>query len=160
MANQNTNAVTLSGNCVRDPEVFTTQGGKTKTTIRLAVNNGGPAEAPYPPTFIDVVAWNGRGENASKYLRQGRFIIVTGRLVRADWDTYRYTGYAGRTVTLQFRPKDSSTYTTVATARTNGTGDLHTMVKAAKDGYWRWNFPGTTTTGAAKATGDYVDVRP
>ncbi|MFI9797361.1 MULTISPECIES: hypothetical protein [unclassified Streptomyces] len=91
---------------------------------------------------------------------KGARFIVTGRLVRADWDTYRYTGYAGRTVTLQFRPKDSSAYTTVATARTNGTGDLHIMVEAAKDGYWRWNFAGTTTTGAAKATGDYVDVRP
>jgi len=91
---------------------------------------------------------------------KGARFIVTGRLVRADWDTYRYTGYAGQTVKLQFRPEGSGTYTTVATARTNGTGDLHIMVKAAKDGSWRWNFAGTATTGATKATGDHVDVRP
>ncbi|MDC0771711.1 calcium-binding protein [Streptomyces sp. HD] len=91
---------------------------------------------------------------------KGARITVTGELVRANWDTYRYAGYAGQSVKLQFRPKDSSTYTTVATVGTGNTGTLRTTVKAVKDGYWRWNFPGTTTTGPAKATGDYVDVRP
>lgn len=91
---------------------------------------------------------------------KGARITVTGKLVRANWDTYRYAGYVGQTVKLQFRPKDSSTYTTVATVKTNNTGNLRTTVKAVKDGYWRWNFTGTTTTGPAKATGDYVDVRP
>ncbi|MHA5022984.1 calcium-binding protein [Streptomyces sp. SD35] len=91
---------------------------------------------------------------------KGARITVTGKLVRANWDTYRYAGYAGQAVKLQFRPKGSSTYTTVATVNTSNTGTLHTTVKAVKDGYWRWNFTGTPTTGPAKATGDYVDVRP
>uniref|UniRef100_A0AAU1IAL1 Calcium-binding protein n=1 Tax=Streptomyces sp. NBC_00180 TaxID=2903632 RepID=A0AAU1IAL1_9ACTN len=91
---------------------------------------------------------------------KGARITVTGKLVRANWDTYRYAGYAGRTVQLQFRPKDSSTYTTVVAVRSSSTGTLRATVKAVEDGYWRWNFTGTTTTGPAKATGDYVDVRP
>ncbi|MFJ4686990.1 calcium-binding protein [Streptomyces sp. NPDC088789] len=91
---------------------------------------------------------------------KGARITVTGKLVRANWDTYRYAGYTGQAVQLQFRPKDSSTYTTVATVNTDGTGSLRTTVKAVKDGYWRWNFTGTHTTGPAKAAGDYVDVRP
>ncbi|MFJ5063306.1 calcium-binding protein [Streptomyces nigra] len=91
---------------------------------------------------------------------EGSRFIVTGRLERADWDTYRYRGYAGQMVKLQFRPKDSSAYATVATARTSSTGALHIMARATEDGYWRWHFAGTATTGAAKATGDYVDVRP
>ncbi|MFE7274779.1 calcium-binding protein [Streptomyces sp. NPDC057623] len=91
---------------------------------------------------------------------KGARITVTGKLVRANWDTYRYAGYTGQAVKLQFRPKDSSTYTTVATVNTSNTGTLRTTVKAVKDGYWRWDFTGTTTTGPAKATGDYVDVRP
>ncbi|MFG2266381.1 calcium-binding protein [Streptomyces sp. NPDC048720] len=91
---------------------------------------------------------------------KGARITITGKLVRANWDTYRYAGYAGQAVTLQFRPKNSSTYTTVATVHTSGTGTLRTTAKAVKDGYWRWNFPGTHTTGPAKAAGDYVDVRP
>lgn len=91
---------------------------------------------------------------------KGGRITVSGKLARANWDTYRYAGYAGQTVQLQFRPKDSSTYTTVIAVKTSSTGTLRTTVKAVKDGYWRWNFPGTTTTGPARATGDYVDVRP
>jgi hypothetical protein len=91
---------------------------------------------------------------------KGARITVTGKLARANWDTYRYAGYAGQAVKLQFRPKGSSTYTTVASVNTSSTGTLRTTVKAVKDGYWRWNFPGTTTTGPVKAAGDYVDVRP
>ncbi|WP_225823876.1 calcium-binding protein [Streptomyces naphthomycinicus] len=91
---------------------------------------------------------------------KGARITITGKLERANWDTYRYAGYAGQAVKLQFRPKGSSTYTTVATVNTSGTGTLRTTAKAVKDGYWRWSFTGTTTTGPAKAAGDYVDVRP
>ncbi|WP_405639290.1 calcium-binding protein [Streptomyces sp. NBC_00019] len=97
---------------------------------------------------------------APEPVAKGAQITVTGKLVRANWDTYRYAGYAGRAVKLQFRPKGSSTYTTVATVNTSSTGNLRTTVKAVKDGYWRWNFTGSATTGPAKAAGDFVDVRP
>ncbi|MGW5330744.1 calcium-binding protein [Streptomyces sp. NPDC004014] len=97
---------------------------------------------------------------APEPVARGARITVTGKLVRADWDTYRYAGYAGQAVRLQFRPKNSSTYTTVAAVNTSGTGALRTTVKAVKDGYWRWNFTGTRTTGPARTAGDYVDVRP
>ncbi|WP_330172348.1 calcium-binding protein [Streptomyces sp. NBC_01498] len=95
---------------------------------------------------------------APEPVAKGATLTVTGKLTRANWDTYRYAGYTGRPVALQFRPKDSDTYSTVKTVTTNGTGNLSTTVKAAADGYWRWNFAGTTTTPAAKATGDYVEV--
>ncbi|MEU2556776.1 calcium-binding protein [Streptomyces sp. NPDC013313] len=97
---------------------------------------------------------------APEPVAKGARITVTGKLVRADWDTYRYAGYAGQAVRLQFRPKNSSTYTTVATVNTGGTGSLRTTVKAVKDGCWRWNFTGTRTTGPVRTVGDYVDVRP
>ncbi|MFJ3669648.1 calcium-binding protein [Streptomyces sp. NPDC090106] len=96
---------------------------------------------------------------APEPVAKGATITVTGKLVRANWDTYRYAGYTGQAVKLQFRPKNSSTYTTVATVGTNSTGNLRATVKAVKDGYWRWNFTGTRTTGPAKAAGDFVDVR-
>jgi len=38
-------------------------------------------------------------------------------------------------------------------------GALSTTVKASADGTYRYAFAGTATTGAATATGDYVDVR-
>ncbi|MFD4142013.1 hypothetical protein [Streptomyces sp. NPDC058572] len=43
--------------------------------------------------------------------------------------------------------------------RTSSTGALKTTVTAPVDGYWRFVFGGTTTTGTATATGDFVDVR-
>lgn len=96
---------------------------------------------------------------APEPVAKGGTITVTGKLTRANWDTYRYAGYTGQPVALQFRPKAGDTYTTVKTVKTDGTGSLRTTVRAASDGYWRWNFAGTTTTAAKNATGDFVDVR-
>ncbi|MEU6374333.1 hypothetical protein [Streptomyces sp. NPDC046909] len=90
---------------------------------------------------------------------KGKSITVTGKLARANWDKYVYAGYTGQPVRLQFRPKGSSTYSTVKTVNSDSTGKLRTTVTATRDGYWRWNFAGTTTTAAVKATGDFVDVR-
>ncbi|MGW3096723.1 calcium-binding protein [Streptomyces sp. NPDC001102] len=122
--------------------------------------DGGSAFAPNVGSFGLKRAARLTVNAAPEPVAKGHWITVTGKLVRANWDTYRYAGYAGRAVQLQFRPKGSSTYTTVATATTSTTGTLSTKVKAVRDGYWRWNFAGSTTTGPAKAAGDYVDVRP
>ncbi|MFC8519421.1 calcium-binding protein [Streptomyces sp. NPDC057257] len=123
-------------------------------------NDGDSVFAPGVGSFrlkrAALVTVNASPEPVAK----GALITVTGKLVRANWDTYRYAGYAGQAVKLQFRAKGSSTYTTMATVHTSSTGTLRTTVKAVKDGYWRWQFIGTGTTGPAKAAGDYVDVRP
>lgn len=71
---------------------------------------------------------------------------------------YTTTGIAEATVRLQYRPKDSTTYTTVKGLTTNSTGKLNTTVKATADGFYRFAFTGTSTTPAATATGDYIDV--
>ncbi|MHC3472846.1 calcium-binding protein [Streptomyces sp. 7R007] len=123
-------------------------------------NDGGSVFAPGIAAFHLKRAARLTVNAAPEPVAKGAKITVTGKLVRANWDTYRYAGYAGRAVQLQFRPKGSDTYTTVATVTTSSTGTLRTKVKAVKDGYWRWNFAGSATTGPAKATGDYVDVRP
>ncbi|MET8802765.1 calcium-binding protein [Streptomyces sp. NPDC004546] len=89
---------------------------------------------------------------------KGRTITVTGKLTRANWEDHLYHGYAGQPVKLQFRKAGSSTYSTVKTVNTDGSGNLKTTVTASTDGYWRYYFTGTSTTPAAKATGDFVDV--
>ncbi|WP_328538142.1 DUF5707 domain-containing protein [Streptomyces sp. NBC_00344] len=96
---------------------------------------------------------------APEPVKKGGTITVTGKLDRANWDDYAYHGYTVQPVKLQFRKKNSSTYTTVKTLTTNSTGNLKTTVKAVEDGYWRYNFAGTTTTPAAVAAGDFVDVK-
>ncbi|GAA3790557.1 hypothetical protein GCM10023083_27580 [Streptomyces phyllanthi] len=92
-------------------------------------------------------------------VKKGRTITVTGKLSRANWTTGKYAGYATQPVKLQFRKKGSSTYTTLKTVKTSSTGALSTTTKAGSDGYYRFVFAGTTTTGSATAPGDFVDVR-
>ncbi|MCT7352965.1 hypothetical protein N4P33_12390 [Streptomyces sp. 15-116A] len=90
---------------------------------------------------------------------KGKTITVTGKLSRANWEDNEYHGYTNQSVKLQFRKKDSSTYTTIKTLKTNSTGNLKTTVTASTDGYYRFSFAGTTTTPAVNAAGDFVDVR-
>ncbi|MFJ4242816.1 calcium-binding protein [Streptomyces iakyrus] len=92
-------------------------------------------------------------------IAKGKTLTVTGKLSRANWDTLDYRGYTNQPAKLQFRKAGTTTYTTVKTVYTNSTGNLTTTALASEDGYWRWNFAGTTTTPAAVATGDFVDVQ-
>ena len=96
---------------------------------------------------------------APEPVKKGKTITVTGKLTRANWETRTYAGYSTQPVKLQFRKKDSSTYTTVKTVKTNTRGDLKTTVKATVDGYFRWSYAGTSTTPAVNAAGDFVDVK-
>jgi hypothetical protein len=119
----------------------------------------------------DFAAWGGKGKvkiqraakltaNASpEPVKKGKTITVTGALTRANWETGKYSGYVSQPATLQFRAKGSSTYTTVKTVTSTTGGALKTTVKATKDGYFRYVFAGTATTGAATAAGDYIDVK-
>ena len=119
----------------------------------------------------DFAAWGNKGKvkiqraakltaNASpEPVKKGKTITVTGALTRADWERGTYTGYVSQPAKLQFRAKSSSTYTTVKTVTTGKSGALKTTVKATKDGYFRYVFAGTSTTGAATAAGDFIDVK-
>ncbi|MGW3631273.1 hypothetical protein ACWD7F_14075 [Streptomyces sp. NPDC005122] len=92
-------------------------------------------------------------------VKKGKTLTVRGALTRADWETTKYSGYAGQPVTLQFRAKGATAYKTVKTVTSGTAGTLTTTVKASADGTYRYLFAGTTTTGATTATGDYVDVK-
>ncbi|MDX3069008.1 calcium-binding protein [Streptomyces sp. ND04-05B] len=96
---------------------------------------------------------------APEPVRKNAKLTVTGKLTRADWKARKNAGYSGRSVKLQFRKKGTDTYSTVKTVGSGSGGALKTTVKATADGYWRWTFAGNSTTSAAKAKGDYVDVR-
>jgi hypothetical protein len=92
-------------------------------------------------------------------VKKGKTITVTGALTRADWAKAKYTGYTSQKATLQFRAKNSSTYSAVKTVTSGTGGTLKTTTTASKDGYYRYVFAGTTTTGPATAAGDYIDVQ-
>ncbi|CAM5248208.1 hypothetical protein SALBM217S_06610 [Streptomyces griseoloalbus] len=84
---------------------------------------------------------------------------MTGKVAGANWDTHTYQGYAGRTVSLQFRAAGAKAYTTVRKVTSDRTGVLRTTLKATRSGTWRWVYYGNTTSGAKASTGDYVVVR-
>jgi hypothetical protein len=90
---------------------------------------------------------------------RGKTITVTGRVTRANWDTHTYQGYAGRTVSLQFKAAGASSYTTIKKAKSSSTGALKTTVKATVPGTWRWTYYGNSTSGAKSSAGDHVAVR-
>ncbi|MEU8981399.1 calcium-binding protein [Streptomyces sp. NPDC058251] len=89
---------------------------------------------------------------------KGEVITIKGALSRADWHNGSYPGYKGQSVKLQFRKAGTTTYSTVKTVTSGTGGTLKTTTTAVADGYWRWSFTGTSTTGAVNATGDYVHV--
>ncbi|WP_327241537.1 hypothetical protein [Streptomyces sp. NBC_01320] len=90
---------------------------------------------------------------------KGKTLTVAGTITRADWVRHKYTGFGGKSAKLQFRKAGTSTYTTVKIVKANSAGALKTTVTASADGYWRWTFGETDTTGGATAAGDYVDVK-
>ncbi|MET9705077.1 calcium-binding protein [Streptomyces griseus] len=92
-------------------------------------------------------------------VKKGKTITVTGKLTRADWDTFTYKGYSKQSVQLQFKKKGAKSYSTVKTVKTSSTGALKATVKASADGTWRYSFAGTSTTPAVSAAGDFLDVK-
>jgi hypothetical protein len=92
-------------------------------------------------------------------VKKGKTITVTGKLTRANWETISYKGYSTQPVVLQFRKKGSDVYTNVKGVKTSTTGTLKTTTTATVDGYYRFVYAGSATTGPIKATGDFVDVK-
>ncbi|MFM9697557.1 hypothetical protein [Streptomyces europaeiscabiei] len=90
---------------------------------------------------------------------QGKKITVTGRLTRANWSTKKYGGYSGRTVSLQYRASDATSFKTVKKVTTSTTGALNTTATASADGFYRWVYYGNSTTDAVTTPAVYVDVR-
>ncbi|MFJ6832520.1 hypothetical protein [Streptomyces sp. NPDC091209] len=134
---------------------------KIGLALRLFKSSGSLKAEEYKtaPGSVSVRRWAKVTANASpEPVAKGRTLTVTGSLTRADWVKHTYTGFAGQSAKLQFRPKGGSTYSTVKTVTSGSTGALKTTVTATTDGYWRWTFGGTSTTGAATAAGDFVDV--
>lgn len=72
------NKVILSGNLTRDPELKTTNSGKTYVRGSIAVNH---ARSKNTPTdFYNFVAWENTAEFLGKYFSKGSRILIEGRL--------------------------------------------------------------------------------
>jgi single-strand DNA-binding protein len=78
------NKVILMGRLTRDPEIRHTPSGSAVASFGLAVDkyskeNGRQAD------FFDIVCWERRAEFASKWLKKGSAIALSGRLQQSRW---------------------------------------------------------------------------
>ncbi|MDX2701634.1 calcium-binding protein [Streptomyces sp. PA03-6a] len=92
-------------------------------------------------------------------VKKGKTITVSGSLTLANWESHKYMGYGSQKVALQFRKAGTTKYVNVKGIKSSKTGSLRTTVKAAQDGYYRFDFVGSPTAAAVASTGDYVDVK-
>ncbi|MBF0546988.1 MAG: single-stranded DNA-binding protein [Candidatus Riflebacteria bacterium] len=77
------NKVFLAGNLACDPELFQTQNGKSRTTLRLAVNRHfrtSDGQSKKEANFFSVIVWQNQAETCARYLKKGRPVLVEGRL--------------------------------------------------------------------------------
>jgi single-strand DNA-binding protein len=85
------NTVVVTGNLTRDVEKRTSPGGTVVANIRIGVNGRRKEGDSWvdKPNFFTVTTFGKSAENAFKYLKKGRRILVQGRL---DWSEYEKEG--------------------------------------------------------------------
>lgn len=84
------NAVTVTGNITRDPELRFIPSGAAVANFGLAVNrrwmNKATNEWDEQTSFFDVVCWREMAENVVASLTKGNRVVVTGRLEQRTWE--------------------------------------------------------------------------
>ena len=81
------NKVMLIGNLTKDPDVRTTAGGASVTTISIAVNRRFKDKSGERVTdYFRVVAWNKLADICGKYLVKGSKVSVSGELQTKDYE--------------------------------------------------------------------------
>ena len=74
------NSCVLMGRLTADPELSTTQSGKSVASFSMAVERDFQQDGERKADFIDVVAWRGTAEFICKYFRKGRMLAIVGRI--------------------------------------------------------------------------------
>ena len=113
---QNINAVVITGNLTRDPQLNHTESGTAVCNLRVAVNGrrkNGNGEYVDKPNYFNVTVWGAHGESCAEFLEKGRPVAVEGRLDWRERDTddghREYVSIVANTVQfLGGKPKDES----------------------------------------------------
>ncbi|MFD7548433.1 calcium-binding protein [Streptomyces sp. NPDC059578] len=92
-------------------------------------------------------------------VKKGKTLTVTGSVTRASWDNNKYNGFASGSVNLQYKKLGTSRWKTLKTVSADSRGKIKTTTKATSDGYYRFQYAGSTTTGYAASVADKIDVR-
>ena len=78
------NIAVISGRLTRDVEARATQTGMTVARYTLAVDRYSKGEKS--ADFINVIAFDKRGEFAEKYFKKGMLVIVSGRIQTGSYE--------------------------------------------------------------------------
>ena len=87
------NKCILLGNLSKEPELRTTQSGKSVCTFTIAVNRRFKVNGEYQADFFSIIAWNQLGELCAKHLSKGKKVCVVGELQTRSYEkdgTKRY----------------------------------------------------------------------
>lgn len=80
------NRVCLIGRLTRDPELRTTNSGKSVVEFSIAVNKRfKPTDGGPDADFFRCKAWGSTAEFVENYLSKGRLVAVDGRLETRKW---------------------------------------------------------------------------
>lgn len=75
------NQVVIVGRIVQDPAVETTESGKERSYITLAVPRSYKnADGEYETDFVDCVLWGGVASSTAKYCKKGDLVGVKGKV--------------------------------------------------------------------------------
>lgn len=84
------NFVVLAGRLVRDGEMFSTQSGLSKCTMRMAVNrrvkDSKTGEWKDDAFYIDVIAWKDLADRSKDKAKKGVAVTVEGRLSAREYE--------------------------------------------------------------------------
>jgi single-strand DNA-binding protein len=82
------NKVLLVGRVTADPQLRTTPGGQSVTTIGVATNrvwNDKNNQRQEETEFHNVVLWGRQADIASQYLKKGAMVLIEGRMKTRSW---------------------------------------------------------------------------
>jgi len=83
------NRITILGNLGRDPEIKTTQSGKSVCTLNIAtseIHRDKSSEWTESTDWHNVVLWEPLAGIAEKYLKKGNKVYIEGRLKTRSYD--------------------------------------------------------------------------
>ena len=80
------NKCVFMGRMTRDPELRSTNSGKSVTSFTIACERDmKDKDGSRATDFIDCVAWGPTAEFTAKYFGKGRMAIIDGRIQVRDW---------------------------------------------------------------------------
>lgn len=158
------NHVVLIGRTTKDIELAYTRNNKVYSKFSLAVNRGFKDEnGNQQADFIRVSVWGKQAENASKYVKKGSLIGVTGRIETGSYDdngTTRYTtDVVASSIAFLENKKQQNKEAGFNQPTSNGNQQVHVNPFdpnfSNPDYYQNYNNPfDTATTRAGKASNE------